>query len=77
MVKSKGLKSKGLDETFNAVVVTREDLTNFETYNEATQEEKDIIWQTCKNKLPDMLLQDYGLCIEYCISRGLEIKYNV
>lgn len=59
-------------ETFNAVVVTREELEFNDSYNNATEDQKDRIWEIAKHKLPEMLMQDYDICLEACINRGLE-----
>jgi threonine synthase len=61
-------------ETFNAIVVSREDFEFKEEYKNATQDQKDRIWEIAKKKLGDMLMQDdqYSECLEACINRGLE-----
>ena len=59
-------------ETFNAVVVTREELEFNDSYNNATEDQKDRIWEIAKHKLPEMLMQDYDICLEACINRELE-----
>ena len=60
--------------TFNAVVVSREDFEFFEDYNEASMEQKVWIWNVAKSKLPDMLMGnlDYESCLQYCIDKVLK-----
>ena len=61
-------------ESFIAVEATRIDLDFNDSYNNATEDQKDRIWEIAKHKLGDMLMQDdrYSECLEYCIERGLE-----
>jgi hypothetical protein len=61
-----------IEETFNAIVVSREDFEFNDDYNNATQDQKDRIWEIAQHKLPEMLMQDYDICLEACINRGLE-----
>ena len=60
------------DETFEGVIVSKEDFTNFDTYNKLSQAQKDFIWIYAKKKLPDLLMQDYDLCLEACVDGGIE-----
>jgi hypothetical protein len=67
-----------MTETFNAVVVSREDFEYLEAYNNATPEQKDMIWDIAQSKLGDMLMQDdrYSDCLEYCINFGKSL-FNI
>ena len=57
------------DDTFEGIIVSKED---FETYTEElTQEQKNYVWGYAKRKLPDILLQDYDLCLEACVDSAL------
>jgi len=60
--------------TFNAVVVSREDFENLEEYTHATPEQQDMIWSIAESEIGDMLMQDdhYSECLEYCVNRGLK-----
>ena len=62
------------DDTFNAVVVSREDFEFSDEYNDATPEQKVWIWNVAKSKLGDMLMQDdrYSEYLEYCIDKVLK-----
>jgi len=64
----------GLKETFDGIIVTRTDLENFDKYNKMNQAEKDYVWQYAKHYLPDILLQDYEICIESCIDSAINRK---
>ena len=63
-----------MNETFNAVVVSRQDFESMDSYINATPEQQEKIWDTAQSKLGDMLMQDdhYSECLEYCIDKVLK-----
>ena len=65
MVKSSKLTTD--HGTFEGVIVSKEDFTNFDEYNAMNEEEKEYVWNYAKRKMPDMLLQDYDLVMEWII----------
>jgi len=58
-----------IDESFNAVVVSKED---FSQNWDLTDEELKLVWQIAKKKMPDMLMQDLEIIMEHVVERALE-----
>tara|TARA_R110002167_G_scaffold52948_3_gene152308 strand:+ start:1792 stop:2097 length:306 start_codon:yes stop_codon:yes gene_type:complete len=75
MVKSSKLTTdhdtrRGMNRTFEGVIVSKEDFTNFEEYNSMNEQQKEYVWTYAKSKMPDMLLQDYDLVMECIIDQA-------
>jgi len=68
MVKASRIDSD--HDTFEGVIVSKEDFTNFDEYNILSKSQKEHVWTYAKKKMPDMLLQDYGILIEACIENS-------
>jgi hypothetical protein len=59
-----------LNDTFEGVIVSKEDFENFDEYNAMNEEQKEYVWNYAKHKMPDMLLQDYDLVMEWIIDQS-------
>ena len=57
------------DESFNAVVVSKED---FSQNWDLTDEELKLVWLIAKKKMPDMLMQDLDIIMQEVVDRAIE-----
>lgn len=64
-------------DTFEGVIVSKEDFENFDEYNILTKEQKEFVWTYAKRKTPDMLLQDYEIVIELTIQEAMSDFNNI
>tara|TARA_R110000751_G_scaffold86595_2_gene172308 strand:- start:162 stop:368 length:207 start_codon:yes stop_codon:yes gene_type:complete len=56
------------------IITYQEDFENIDEYKKLDKKDKDYIWKYAKDKLVDILMQDYDLCLESCVQCALDWK---
>ena len=53
------------------LITNKEDFENIDEYMALSDNDKDYVWQYAKNRLIDIIMQDYDLCLEACVKGAL------
>jgi len=56
------------------LITNKEDFENIDEYMVLSDKDKDYVWQYAKDRLIDIMMQDYDLCLEACVEGALSMK---
>lgn len=59
-----------MNETID-LITNKEDFENIDEYMALSDKDKAYVWQYAKNRLIDIMMQDYDLCLEACVEGAL------
>lgn len=59
-----------MNETID-LITNKEDFENIDEYMALSDKDKAYVWQYAKDRLIDIMMQDYDLCLEACVEGAL------
>jgi hypothetical protein len=62
-----------MNETID-LITNKEDFENIDEYMTLSDKDKEYVWQYARDRLIDILMQDYDLCLEACVEGALSMK---
>ena len=62
-----------MNETID-LITNKEDFENIDEYMTLSDKDKEYVWQYARDRLIDIFMQDYDLCLEACVKGALSMK---